>query len=242
MPYYPKKRRAARKPRRTAAARKPARLPKTTASAVKAIVKSQMNQVIETKVNDYYFTPLGNLTSIFHNTWFRLEDDPFYLFQGTADSESSGPTNRVGDSIYAKSVHFQLNLSSSPSFSTMQYRFVVLKLKPGATMPANITDHPQSPNCLMNPIDREQQALISVLHDSRGYLVNNGQTAGGGHDGARKHLSVTIPINKKLKYDGNNANNNSFRIIPYIMVYGRLGDSGFNCNFEYLRRAYFQDA
>jgi len=240
MPWYRRKR-AIRKPRR-AAARKPAKLAPKTALAVKRIVKTQMNKVVETKVNDYYFTPLGNLTSIFHNTWFRLEDDPFYLFQGTSDSEASGPTNRLGDSIWAKSVHFQLNMASSPSFSTMQYRFVVLKLKPGVTMPSDITDHPQCSNRLMSPIDREQQALMSVLHDSTGYFINNGQTANGGHDGARKHLSVTIPINKKLKYDANNANNNSFRIIPYIMVYGRLGDSGFNCNFEYFRRSYFQDA
>lgn len=218
------------------------KLAPTTALAVKQIVKSQMKQVIETKINDYYFTPLGNLTSIFHNIWYRLEDDPFFLFQGTSDSEVSGPTNRVGDSVYAKSVHFQLNLSSSPSFSTMQYRFVVLKLKAGATMPSNITDHPQSPNCLMNPIDREQQALMSVLHDSKGYLINNAQTAGGGNDGSRKLISVNIPVNKRLKYDGNSGNNNSFRIIPYIMVFGRLGDTGFNCNFEYFRRSYFQDA
>lgn len=232
-----------RAPRRKTAARlAPARLAPRTASAVKKIVKSQMNQVIETKVNDYYFTPLGNLTSIFHNTWFRLEDDPYYLFQGTADSEASGPTNRVGDTIYAKSVHFQISMASSPSFSTMQYRFVVLKLKSGTTLLSDITDHPQCPNRLMAPIDREQQSLMSVLHDSRGYFINNGQTAGGGHDGARKLISVTIPVNKKLKYDGNTPNNNSFRIVPYILVYGRLGDSGFNCNFEYFRRAYFQDA
>jgi len=241
MPYYPKKKRAARKTRK-AAARKPAKLATSTALAVKRIVKSQMNQVVETKINDYYFTPISNLTSIFHNTWYRLEDDPFYLFQGTADSEASGPTNRVGDSIYAKSVHFQLCLSSSPSFSTLQYRFVVLKLKAGATMPTDITNHPQSPNRLMNPIDREEGALMSVLHDSRGYLYNNAQTAGGGNDGSRKTLSINIKVNKKLKYDGNNANNNSFRIIPYILVYGRLGDSGYICNFEYLRRSYFQDA
>jgi len=240
---YTKKRKSARsgyskKPKSSAFVRKSSAL----VSTVKAVVKRQMAQVIETKINDYYFTPIGNLTSIFHNTWYRVEDDPFFLFQGTADSEVSGPTNRIGDSVFIKSVHMQFSLASSPSFSTMQYRLVVLKLKPGATMPSNITDHPQCPNCLLSPIDREQLALMSVAHDSKGYFVNNGQTAGGGHDGARKHLSINIPINKKIKYDGNNGNNNSFRLIPYIMVYGRLGDTGFNCNFEYFRRTYFLDA
>lgn len=211
-------------------------------STVKAVVKKQMSNVIETKINDYYFTPISNITSIYHNTWYKLEEDPYYLFQGTSDSEAAGPTNRVGDTIYAKSVHFQLSLSSSPSYSTMQYRFVVLKIKAGLTMPTNITDHPQCPNSLMSPIDREQQALITVLYDKKGYLFNNGQTAGGGHDGARKLISVNISVNKKLKYDGNLGNNNSFRVVPYILVYGRLGDSGFNCNLEYFRRSYFQDA
>jgi len=222
--------------------RKPSTRSSKLVSTVKSVVKKQLNQVIETKVNDYYFTPLGNLTSLYHNTWYRLEDDPFYLFQGTADSEASGPTNRVGDSIYAKSVHFQICLASSPSFSTIQYRFVVLKLKAGATMPSDITNHPQSPNRLMNPIDREEGALMSVLYDRKGFLINNGQTSGGGGDGSRKTLSINIKVNKKLKYDGNNANNNSFRIIPYILIFGKLGDSGFICNFEYFRRSYFQDA
>jgi hypothetical protein len=221
---------------------KPARLASTTALAVKKIVKSQMNKVIETKINDYYFTPVSNITSPYHNTWYRLEDDPFYIFQGTSDSEVIGPTNRVGDSIFAKSVHFQVSLYSSPSYSTCQYRFVVLKLKPGASMPTDITNHPQSPNRLMNPIDREQEALISVLHDSRGFMYNNGQTAGGGSDGSRKLISVNINVNKKLKYDGNTAVNNSFRIVPYIMVFGKLGDSGFISSLEYFRRSYFQDA
>jgi len=222
--------------------RKPSTRSSKLINTVKTVVKRQMNQIVETKINDYYLTPVSNITSLFHNTWYRLEDDPYYLFQGTSDSEASGPTNRVGDSIYAKSVHFQLSLSSSGSFSTCQYRFVVLKLKAGASMPLDITSHPQSPNRLMNPIDREEGALMSVLHDSKGYLYNNGQTAGGGGDGSRKLLSVNIKINKKLKYDGNSANNNSFRIIPYVMVFGKLGDSGFICNFEYFRRSYFQDA
>lgn len=227
--------------KKRAAARKP-RLARSTAVAVKRIVKTQLNKVVETKINDYYMTPISNLTSIFHNTWYRLEDDPFFLYQGTADDETSGPTNRVGDSVFIKSVHMQLNLASSPSFSTMQYRLVVLKLKPGVTMPTDITAHPQCANRLMSPIDREQQALMSVVYDRKGYFINNGQTAGGGHDGARKLLSVNIPINKKIKYDGNTGNNNSFRLIPFILVFGRLGDSGFNCNVEYFRRTYFQDA
>lgn len=242
MAFYPK-RKGGRKPYKKRAYKNAKRtLGKPMAKAVKKIVKSQLNKVIETKINDYYFTPVGNLTSLYHNTWYKLEEDPFYLFQGTADSEAPGPTNRIGDSVYAKSVHFQLCLSSSPSFSTVQYRLVILKQKPGVTMPLDITNHPQSPNRLMNPIDREEAALISVLYDRKGYLFNNSQTAGGGNDGARKTLSVTIPINKKLKYDANNGNNNSFRIVPYIMIYGRNGDTGFICNFEYFRRSYFQDA
>lgn len=242
MAFYPK-RKGGKKPYRKRAYKYAKRtLGKPAAKAIKAIVKTQLNKVIETKINDYYMTPVGNLTSIYHNTWFQCESDPFFLYQGTADDETSGPTNRVGDSVFIKSVHMQLNLASSPSFSTMQYRLVVLKIKAGATMPSDITAHPQCPNRLMAPIDREQQALMSVAYDRKGWFINNGQTANGGHDGARKLLSINIPINKKVKYDGNTGNNNSFRLIPYILVFGRLGDSGFNCNIEYFRRTYFQDA
>lgn len=244
MPYYPRKKRAVRKPRR-AAVRKSARLAPRTALAVKKIVSRQMNQVIETKIADYSYAPAGQLFSLYHNTWYKFENDPFSVFQGTSDDETVNPINRVGDSVLAKSLSFTINLATYTNTSTVQYRFVLLKVKSGASMPGNITTHPQAVNNLIAPIDRENSALISVVMDKRGWMINHGQTASGGGDGERQLLHLNFKINKKLKYDGNNASNASFNYVPYIMVFDRQQTSPSGvpiCDFQYFRRFYFQDA
>ena len=231
------------KPRRTISKRATRLAPKT-ALAVKKIVASQMNKVVETKICDYSFNPIGQLTSLYHNTWYKFENDPFTLFQGTGDDEGINPTNRIGDSIYAKSLSLTINLATYTNTSTVQYRFVVLKIKTGTSMPGNITTHPQNVNNLITPLDREAGPLISVVLDKRGWMINHGQTSAGGGDGERQFLHFNFKINKKLKYDGNSAGNNSFLYVPYIMVFDRqqTSPSGIPiCDFQYFRRFYFQD-
>lgn len=219
--------------------------PTSLVSTVKRVVKRQMNQIVETKIADYSFNPVGQLTSLYHNTWYKFENDPFTLFQGTSDDETVNPVNRLGDSIYAKSLSLTINLATYTNTSTVQYRFVLLKIKTGASMPGNITTHPQAVNNLIAPIDREAGPLISVIMDKRGWMKNNGQTAAGGGDGERQLLHFNFKINKKLKYDGNAAGNNSFLYVPYILVFDRQQTSPSGvpiCDFQYFRRFYFQDA
>jgi len=224
---------------------KPKRKSSSLVSTVKAVVKRQMNQVVETKIADYSFNPLGQLTSLYHNTWYRFETDPFTMFQGTSDSESLNPINRIGDSIFAKSLSLTINLSTYTQLSTVQYRFVLLKLKVGASMPGNITAHPQAINNLIAPIDREQPALSQVIMDRRGWLINHGQTSAGGGDGERQLLHFNFKINKKLKYEEGAASNGSFIYAPYIMLFDRQTTSPSGTpigTFEYFRRFYFQDS
>lgn len=244
MPYFPRKKRATRKPRK-AAARKPAQLAKSTALAVKKIVQSQMNNVVETKIADYSFAPLGQLTSLYHNTWYNFEQDPFTMYQGTSDAETLNPINRVGDSIFAKSLSLTINLATYTNTSTVQYRLVVLKVKSGTNMPGNITAHPQAINNLIAPIDREHPSLISVVYEKRGWLINHGQTAAGGGDGERQLLHINLRINKRIKYNDGEASNGSFKYVPYIMMFDRQQTSPSGvpiCDFQYFRRFYFQDA
>lgn len=232
------------KPRRTISKRATRLAPKT-ALAVKRIVSSQMNKVVETKIADYSFAPLGQLSSLYHNTWYKFENDPFTLFQGTGDDEGVNPTNRIGDSIYAKSLSLTINLATYTNTSTVQYRFVLLKVKTGTSMPGNITNHPQAINNLIAPLDREAGPIISVVMEKRGWMINHGQTSSGGGDGERQYLHFNFKINKKLKYDGNSAANNSFLYVPYILVFDRqqTNPSGIPiCDFQYFRRFYFQDA
>lgn len=232
------------KPQSTIRKRTTKLAPKTV-KAVKSIVAKQMNKVIETKIADYSFNPVGQLTSLYHNTWYKFENDPFTIYQGTADDETVNPTNRIGDSIYAKRLSLTINLATYTNTSTVQYRFVLLKVKSGTSMPGNITSHPQAVNNLIAPIDREASPIISVLMDKRGWMINHGQTASGGGDGERQFLQFNFKINKTIKYDGNSASNHSFLYVPYIMVFDRQQTSPSGvpiCDFQYFRRFYFQDA
>jgi len=216
----------------------------STAVAVRKIVQSQMNKVVETKNADYSFNPLGQLTSLYHNTWYRFEIDPFTMFQGTSDAETLNPINRIGDSVFAKSLSLTINLASYTNTSTLQYRFVVLKLKVGASMPGNISAHPQAVNNLIAPLDRENPALAAVVYEKRGWLINHGQTAAGGGDGERQLIHVNLKINKKIKYNDGDASNGSFIYAPYIMLFDRQQTSPSGvpiCDFQYFRRFYFQD-
>lgn len=225
--------------------KKAATLSDATALAVKKIVDYKMKKVIETKIADYSFNPLGQLTSLYHNTWYRFETDPFTMFQGTSDSEALNPINRLGDSIFAKSLSITLNLATYTNTSTVQYRFVLLKLKVGASMPGNITAHPQAINNLIAPIDREAPALSNVVIDQRGWMRNHGQTAAGGGDGERQLLHFNFKINKRIKYEEGSASNGSFIYAPYIMVFDRQQTSPSGtpiCDFQYFRRFYFEDA
>lgn len=217
-------------------------LGKSMAKAVKAVVKREINQVVETKVADYCFTPLGQLTSLYSNSWYRFEADPFTMYQGTSDAETLNPINRIGDTILAKSLSIKINLATYSNTSTVQYRFVVLKLKAGATMPINITSHPQGLNVMINPIDRENPAIAAVICDKKGWMINHGQTSAGGGDGERQLLQFSFKINKKIKYDDGAAANGSFVYAPYIAVFDRQGTQAPICDFQYFRRFYFQDA
>lgn len=238
---YPRKPKGKRPAYRKRAPTK-ARLAPKTALAVKRIVQKQMNNVIEVKHADYIFTPLGQLTSLYSNQWYRFEADPFTMFQGTSDAENLNPINRIGDSIFAKSISFKINLATYSNTSTVQYRFVVLKLKVGATMPINITSHPQGLNVMINPIDRENEALAAVVYDKKGWMINHGQTSAGGGDGERQLLQVNLKINKKIKYNDGASGNGSFIYAPYIAVFDRQGTQAPICDFQYFRRFNFQDA
>ena len=125
MPY--KRKYVKRRPRMAKKTAK-ATLGKSTARAVKAIVRSQMDKVIEYKNADYSFEPTS-LMSIYHNTWYQFETDPFTMYQGTSDSEALNPINRIGDSIFVKYVHFRIMFTANIYRPTASVRIVILKCK-----------------------------------------------------------------------------------------------------------------
>lgn len=241
MPYRPRRKVASKAPRlrRKAPAKK---LPQTTAAAVKAIVKSQMNKVVETKVIDYGFEFIG----LYHNTWYQFETDPFTMFQGTSDSETINPINRIGDSIYAKGIHYKIHFTSNVVRPNSSLRIVILKVKAALGSPANISLHPQVTNNLIAPIDREQENCRQVMYDKVIHFRNMSSAVSGAT--TTSPMSVTwahyLPLNKKVAYDNGSAGTKGDTYRIFVLPYDNQATSTADqvARFSYYRRTYFQDS
>jgi len=242
MRFYPKK--GGRKARKYAKKQVKAVLGKSQAKAVKAIVRSQMSKVIEYKNADYAFEP-SSLASLYHNTWYQFESDPFSMFQGTADSENVNPTNRIGDSIFANYIHFRILFTANIYRPNASLRIVILKVKASVSSPSNIAAHSQGTNNLINPIDRENVNCRQVMYDrvhtfSKGALsVSTGDTVST----MQMLWKYTLKLNKKVAYDdgGSSTKGDTYRIfcLPYDNQATSTSDQV--ARFSYFRRTSFQD-
>lgn len=244
MPNYPRRKMYKRRARKVYKAAKKS-LGKTTASAVKAIVKSQLNKVVETKVADYFFEPIP-LSSLYHNTWYNFESDPFTMNQGVNDSEFLNPNNRIGDSIYVKGISFKILLTNFSSSPNNHIRIVILKCKAGSSGITNpCGPHPQLTNNLVAPIEREDVRLRAVVYD-RTFSTMSSKDSGNLTNGIDKTMLWThyVPVNKKIKYDDAGAGSGNDVYRPYVLMYQTqacLTTTNIG-RFTYFRRTYFQDA
>lgn len=231
---YPKRRPLRRKA--------PARLAAKTASAVKAIVKSQMKQVVETKNIDNSSEPIP-LGALYHNTPFLLESDLLFCTQGITDSMAL-TTNRIGDSIYVKGVSMALMLTNFNTRPNLCYRISVIKTKQGIVSGlGNPYGHPLCGNSIIAPINKEERDLVSVVYDRTFTNVASGNQAGGDSD--QKWIwRHYLPVNRKVKYNnsGSECASNSYRV--YVTAYdtqGTLITSNVG-RFTWFRRVHFMDA
>lgn len=214
-----------------------------TANAVKALIKSHMNKVVETKIADYVFEPVP-LSCFYHNVWYSFELDPFTLNQGVQDSEFLNPNNRIGDSVFVKGIMFKLLLTNFSNWPNNHIRILLLKCKAGATAIANPTPHPQLGNNLILPVDKEDSRIRDVVYDRTfSTLSTQGSNIADGIDKTMiwKHY---VKVNKKIKYDdaGAGSGNDVYRL--YALMYSTQGTfTTTNIGrFSYFRRTYFQDA
>jgi len=243
MPFRPRKKAyaAPRLRRKTA----PKKLSKPTAAAVKAIVKSQMNKIVEYKNADYSFEP-SSLASMYHNTWYQFESDPFSMFQGTADSENVNPTNRIGDSIFANYIHFKILFTANIYRSNASLRIVILKVKASVSSPNNITAHAQGLNNLINPIDREHPNCRQVMYDKVLTFSKAPLSVSTGDSVSTMHLlwNHTLKLNRKVSYEdgASTTKGDTYRIfcLPYDNQATSTSDQV--ARFTYFRRTSFQDA
>jgi len=228
------------KPRRKAAA-KP--LAKSTALAVRKIVKSEMSNVVETKHADYALQPLAS-NCLYHNTWYQLETDPFYMQMGVTDSDIAGPLNRIGDSIFAEKIWYRLFLDKFNTRPNICLRIVILKQKQGLTMPTNITSHSQGLNMLIAPIRSEENAYISCVYDKI-FVLNGGLSGSDSAYNTHFVWNHNVKVNKKIKYEDGLLNSaGPFTYVPYLLAYDSNASlvSDNIARFSFFRRTYFQDA
>lgn len=224
------------------AARKAANLPKSTAKAVKAIVKSQMNKVIEMKHADYHYEPVPAV-ALYHNSWFLMEQDPLTLLQGTADQESLNPPNRIGDTVYSKGLKYNCTFYNFLDRPNLQYRILILLVKPDTPLITNPCAHPQAVSNICMPVDMENSRIKKVLYDKVITFNNNVQVSSSVRD-CKLHWEHYIKLNKITQYeDGFNSARN-YTVNMWVCAYDTVASLTTDnvARFTYTRRHYFQDA
>ena len=213
---------------------------------VKTIQKKMMNQVIETKNMDY----INEGIILYHNTPSAVETDCFYLNQGVQDSSFAAAANRLGDSIYAKSVWMKWFIDQYQDRPNITLRFTVLRIKSGAIpmTAAQVYFHPQGGNCIINPINTEHSSLYTkapVAYDKR-VVINTGITlANSGGKDSHYYKEKTFKVNKALKYDsGSTVVSGPFTLQVFVSAYDSYGSlvSDSICRLMWARRSYFMDA
>jgi len=222
---------------------KKASMPKSQVKAVKAIVKSQMNKVIETKHADYHFEPIP-ITALYHNVWYLFETDPLTLLQGVQDQETVNPPNRIGDTVYTKGIKYNITFYNFNNRPNLMYRIVILLVKPDTPSIGNPCLHPQLVSNINMPIDLENSRIKKVLYDRVIVSNNNISNIEGATRDTKFHWEHYVKLNKVTQYeDGNNSARN-YTINMFVCAYDTIASLTTDnvARFTYCRRHYFMDA
>lgn len=239
---YTKKRKTSRS-KYSKKSKRSSKLAPSTARAVKLIVKSQMSKVIESKILDNWLEPSQPFT-LYHNVPYVLENDVFFATQGITDTESA-PSNRIGDSIYARNVQMKLLATCFNTRPNTQFRLTIVKTKSGGSGLTNPWQHPNCNNILLCPVDTENPEIVSVVYDQ---VLTPIQTGPGniGASGQDKKIffRYNLPVNRKIKYDNNAGNCNSHSYKVFIGAYDTQATTTFDnvARFSWFRRTHFLDA
>lgn len=241
MTYY---KRNAKKGKRRNYARKTNTRSSKLVNTVKKVVKSQMSKIVEYKNADYSFEP-ASLASLYHNTWYQFESDPFTMFQGTSDAETVNPINRIGDSIFANYIQFKIHFTANIYRPGASLRIVILKCKASVSSPSNISLHPQCSNNLIAPIDREELNCRQVMYDKILTFSRSALSVSTGDSVSSCHLvwNYSLKVNRKVAYDNGQATTKGDTYRIFVLPYDNQATSTSDqvARFSYFRRTSFQD-
>jgi len=218
-------------------------MPKAYAKAIKTAVKAQMNKVIEIKHTDYNFEPLA-INGLYHQKWYNFETDPFTLIQGVQDSENLNPSNRVGDSIYAIAIKWNIMFYLFSDRPNLALRILILKVAPETPFMTDPTVHPQGISSLVLPVDTENARHKQTVYDRVFCINNNISNIAGTTRDTKFHWEHTVKVNKVVKYEDNSSGAKNFTYQIYALAYDTVSASTLDniCRFSYARRTLFQDA
>lgn len=244
-PKYKKKYYSSGYKKKAAAKRAAKAAPTVNAAAVKAIVKYEMNKTMETKRTDYYLEPLP-INCLYHNVWSNIDNNCLYNQQGINDTEAVAGTNRIGDSIYCKSIHFCCLFNKFSDRCNMVLRILILKVKSGMTV-LNPTAHPQLNHTIISPVSLENANIISVAYD-RSFVLNNNQfiyNATGAVTRDTKFLwRHTLKVEQKIKYQDAATDPAHWTYRVYFTMYDTQNSLTTDNvgRYSYRRSCYFVDA
>jgi len=212
---------------------------------VKAVVKKQMNNVIESKVGDYSTEPIPALC-FYHNVPVQLDSNMFYLQQGITDEEIQASRNRIGDSIFVKNIQLSLMITNFATRPNLCYRISVVKVKNATVVfPSGslIYGHPQCGNMIMAPIDTELEGLVAVVYD-RVFNTLAYQTAQAGNADKKFIWKHSVKVNRKIRYDNASSDPSNFTYRIIVVCYDTqaayITDNV--ARWTYFRRTHFLDA
>lgn len=243
---------------------KTAKISKPLANTVRAIVKRQLNKVVETK-KSVFSTSDG--TEIYHNNFITLDDDLLYTTQGTTDPNATDNQNRIGDKVLCKGVSLRMMIELNERFSDVTFRLIVVRSSRNDTPTRSTLFCGTSGNKMLDTINTERFTIIAQKYFK--IKAANPGAIGGTYGGAlpsgyydqnagqqvlsraTKMLKLWIPAYKfgkggVITYDSGSSNPKQFDYHVFLYSYSNYTTSQdiyyiARCN-DYVRTMYFQDA
>lgn len=246
-----------------------AKVSKPVARAVKAIVKRQLNKVIETKKAVW---SSGDYLQMQNNRISVIDNSILFTSQGTADPTNTDNQNRIGDKVLCKGISFKMMLELNERFGDVTARIMLIKYRRGDDPLLGTLFCQQSNNKMLDQVNTERFSILyqkyvklrvgnrvidgAQLINTNSFGQNYDLQAGSAHIITRttKILRFWIPGNKfgykgSLTYDSGSTTTKFFDyaivIVPYA-DYAVPTDAN-NAPFilavnDYVRIHYFQDA
>lgn len=228
--------------RKSKAARKASGMTKLQYKATKAIVKTQMNRVIETKHSDFHDEPIPN-QCLFHDVFKLIETDPLTTLQGVGASGAINAPNRLGNKVFTKGIQYKMVFYNFADRPNLAYRIVILKVKPETPALADPTLHIQN-NCsgLVLPIDTENSTIKKIVYD-KVFVFNNNVASPSPYD-TKWYWEHYVKINQNTTYEDNDGSAKNYTYFLYVLAYDTVSTNTTDniARYSYTRRHIFQDA